>query len=55
VRKFRRTFRNWRPGANSLSSRIQPQDRVVPLIFGDEEAKVMINELNSDWLECAVN
>jgi len=28
---------------------------VVPLIFGDEETKVMIDELNSEWLECAVH
>ena len=28
---------------------------VVPLIFGNEEATVMIDELSSDWLECAVN
>jgi hypothetical protein len=28
---------------------------VVPLILGNEEATVMIDELNSDWLECAVN
>jgi hypothetical protein len=28
---------------------------VVPLVFSQEEAKVMIDELNSDWLECAVN
>jgi hypothetical protein len=28
---------------------------VVPLVFGQEEAKVMVDELNSDWLECAVN
>lgn len=28
---------------------------VVTLILGDEEAKVMIDELNSDWVECAVS
>jgi hypothetical protein len=28
---------------------------VVPLVFGEEEAKAMIDEFNSDWLECAVN
>jgi hypothetical protein len=28
---------------------------VVPLMFGEEEAKIMIDELNSDWLECAVD
>jgi hypothetical protein len=28
---------------------------VVPLLFGEEEAKIMIDELNSDWLECAVD
>ena len=28
---------------------------VVPLVFGKEEASAMIDELNSDWLECAVS
>ncbi len=28
---------------------------VVPLILGDEEAKVIIDELNSDWVECEVS
>jgi hypothetical protein len=27
---------------------------VVPLVLAEEEAKVMIEELNSDWLKCAV-
>lgn len=28
---------------------------VVPLMFGQEEAKVLIDELETDWLECPVN
>ena len=28
---------------------------VVPVLFSQEEAKVLIDELDTDWLECAVN
>jgi len=28
---------------------------VVPLFFGADEANAMIDEFNSEWLECAVN
>ena len=28
---------------------------VVPLMFSHEEAKLLIDELDADWLECEVN
>lgn len=28
---------------------------VVPVLFSQEEAKVLIDELDTEWLECAVN